>query len=151
MKYRTPFGAVLILLLLVAMTVAVQAQNRRAAINYVARGTAKMDANDLDGALADFTRAIELDRNYGASYFSRGLARRRLSDLDGAINVDLSCSFIFDTTPTADPTEVAKALKNGQPIQTVVGPITFDEKGDIKNAAYDINVWHDGKYGKLSQ
>jgi tetratricopeptide (TPR) repeat protein len=35
-----------------------------------------MDANDLDGAIADFTRAIELDRNYAASYFSRGLARR---------------------------------------------------------------------------
>jgi tetratricopeptide (TPR) repeat protein len=57
-----------------------QAQNRRAAIDYIARGTVKMDANDLDGAIADFTRAIELDRNYAASYFSRGLARRRVSD-----------------------------------------------------------------------
>jgi branched-chain amino acid transport system substrate-binding protein len=50
-----------------------------------------------------------------------------------------------------DPTEVAKALKSGEPIQTVVGPIAFDEKGDIKNAAYDINVWHDGKYAKLQE
>jgi branched-chain amino acid transport system substrate-binding protein len=48
-----------------------------------------------------------------------------------------------------DPAAVAKALKNDEPIQTVVGPIIFDEKGDIKNAAYDINVWHDGKYSKL--
>jgi branched-chain amino acid transport system substrate-binding protein len=50
-----------------------------------------------------------------------------------------------------DPMKVAEALKSGEPINTVVGPIVFDEKGDIKNAAYDINVWHDGKYGKLSQ
>jgi len=50
-----------------------------------------------------------------------------------------------------DPTEVAKALKSGQPVETAVGPITFDEKGDIKNATYDINVWHDGKYSKLQE
>jgi branched-chain amino acid transport system substrate-binding protein len=50
-----------------------------------------------------------------------------------------------------DPTAVAAALKNGEPIQTVIGPITFDEKGDIKNATYDINVWHDGNYAKLQQ
>lgn len=50
-----------------------------------------------------------------------------------------------------DPTEVAKALKNGEPIQTVVGAVTFDEKGDLKNASYDINVWHNGSYAKLQE
>jgi len=50
-----------------------------------------------------------------------------------------------------DPAKVAEALKNGQPFDTVIGPITFDEKGDIKNATYDINVWHDGKYAKMAQ
>ena len=50
-----------------------------------------------------------------------------------------------------DSTAVAAALKNGEPIQTVVGEITFDEKGDIKNATYDINVWHDGQYSKLKE
>jgi branched-chain amino acid transport system substrate-binding protein len=50
-----------------------------------------------------------------------------------------------------DPAAVAAALKNGEPINTVIGPIAFDEKGDIKNAAYDINVWHDGKYSKLQE
>jgi branched-chain amino acid transport system substrate-binding protein len=50
-----------------------------------------------------------------------------------------------------DPMEVAKALKNGEPIHTVVGDVTFDEKGDLKNASYDINVWHDGKYAKLQE
>jgi branched-chain amino acid transport system substrate-binding protein len=50
-----------------------------------------------------------------------------------------------------DPAAVAAALKSGEPINTVVGPIAFDEKGDIKNAAYDVNVWHDGKYSKLQE
>jgi branched-chain amino acid transport system substrate-binding protein len=48
-----------------------------------------------------------------------------------------------------DPSAVAAALKNGEPINTVVGQITFDEKGDIKNATYDINQWHDGKYAPI--
>ena len=50
-----------------------------------------------------------------------------------------------------DPAKVAEALKNGQPIDTVVGSVTFDEKGDLKNAAYDINQWHDGKYAPIQQ
>lgn len=50
---------------------------------------------------------------------------------------------------TDDPMKVAEALKNGTPIQTVVGEVTFDEKGDLKNASYDINVWHDGKYAPM--
>ena len=82
---KNPFGVILILPLIVLASLSILAQNRRSAIDYVARGTARMDANDLGGALADFTRPVELDRNYSASYFSRGLVRRRLSDLDGAI------------------------------------------------------------------
>ena len=50
-----------------------------------------------------------------------------------------------------DPMKVAEALKNGTPINTVVGPVTFDEKGDLKDATYDINLWHDGKYAPIAQ
>ena len=83
---KNPFGVILILPLIVLASLSILAQNRRSAIDYVARGTARMDANDLGGALEDdFTSPVELDRNYSASYFSRGLVRRRLSDLDGAI------------------------------------------------------------------
>ena len=48
-----------------------------------------------------------------------------------------------------DPVKVAEALKNGKAFDTVIGPITFDAKGDILNATYDINVWHDGKYAPM--
>ncbi|MGB3644798.1 MAG: ABC transporter substrate-binding protein [Mesorhizobium sp.] len=50
-----------------------------------------------------------------------------------------------------DPAKVAEALKNGEPVQTVVGPVTFDKKGDMTNASYDINQWHDGKYAPIAQ
>jgi branched-chain amino acid transport system substrate-binding protein len=48
-----------------------------------------------------------------------------------------------------DPAKVAEALKDGKPISTVVGDVIFDEKGDLKNASYDINQWHDGKYAPI--
>lgn len=50
-----------------------------------------------------------------------------------------------------DPMKVAEALKDGKPISTVVGDVIFDEKGDLKNASYDINQWHDGKYAPIAQ
>ncbi len=51
---------------------------------------------------------------------------------------------------STDPVAVAKTLRNTS-VDTVVGPVTFDEKGDVKNPRYDINVWKDGKYSKLTQ
>ncbi|QND53041.1 branched-chain amino acid ABC transporter substrate-binding protein [Phyllobacterium sp. 628] len=48
-----------------------------------------------------------------------------------------------------DPVKVAAALKDGKPISTVIGAVAFDEKGDIKDAKYDINVWHDGAYAPI--
>jgi branched-chain amino acid transport system substrate-binding protein len=50
-----------------------------------------------------------------------------------------------------DPTKVAEALKNGQPIDTVVGSVLFDEKGDLKDASYDINRWSNGSYASIKK
>ena len=50
-----------------------------------------------------------------------------------------------------DPVKVAKALENGQPIDTVFGPVSFDAKGDVKDPHFDINQWHDGKYAAISE
>lgn len=51
---------------------------------------------------------------------------------------------------STDPVAVAKTLR-ATSVDTVLGPVSFDEKGDIKNPRYDINVWRDGKYSKLTQ
>ena len=49
-----------------------------------------------------------------------------------------------------DPVKVAAALENGQPVETVLGPVTFDAKGDVKDPHFDINQWHDGKYAAIT-
>jgi branched-chain amino acid transport system substrate-binding protein len=50
-----------------------------------------------------------------------------------------------------DPAKVAQALENGQPVDTVLGPIAFDAKGDVKDPHFDINQWRDGKYAAITQ
>ena len=50
-----------------------------------------------------------------------------------------------------DPLKVAQALESGQPVETVLGPIVFDAKGDVKDPHFDINRWHDGEYAPIAQ
>ena len=42
--------------------------------------------------------------------------------------------------------KVAAALENGEPVNTILGPVKFDAKGDIADPHFDINQWHDGKF-----
>ncbi|MEZ0171277.1 branched-chain amino acid ABC transporter substrate-binding protein [Microvirga sp. TS319] len=51
---------------------------------------------------------------------------------------------------STDPVVVAKTLRSTS-VDTVLGPISFDEKGDIKNPRYDINIWKNGQYSKLAE
>jgi tetratricopeptide (TPR) repeat protein len=55
------------------------------AVDYYNRGLAKQAKGDLDGAIADHTRAIELDPKYVPAYNDRGTAKQDKGDLDGAI------------------------------------------------------------------
>jgi branched-chain amino acid transport system substrate-binding protein len=47
-----------------------------------------------------------------------------------------------------DPKVVAKTLRSTS-VDTVLGPVSFDEKGDIANPRYNINIWKNGGYAKL--
>jgi tetratricopeptide (TPR) repeat protein len=51
----------------------------------VNRGLAKQRKGDLDGAIADYTKAIELKPDLAVAYVNRGNAKQAKSDLDGAI------------------------------------------------------------------
>jgi branched-chain amino acid transport system substrate-binding protein len=44
------------------------------------------------------------------------------------------------------PILVAAELKQDGPWPTVLGPLSFNAKGDVVNAAYAIYKWHDGNY-----
>src|SRR2546428_12695457 len=71
---------------------------------FLESGDRKLAAKNYDGAIADFTRVIELDPKFDLAYYNRGLARQAKGDLDGAI---------ADSTPAIelDP-KVALAYTN---------------------------------------
>ena len=50
---------------------------------------------------------------------------------------------------TTDPRKVAAALKELKDIPTVLGPITFNKKGDISKADYVLYVWKNGSYAQM--
>jgi tetratricopeptide (TPR) repeat protein len=53
--------------------------------NLVEQGVVKFDSGDLDGASADFNKAIELKPDYARPFAGRGRAKRDKGDLDGAL------------------------------------------------------------------
>jgi tetratricopeptide (TPR) repeat protein len=54
------------------------------AVEYYNQGNAKRNLKDYIGAIADYTKAIELDPTFGHAYYNRGLLKNALSDTDGA-------------------------------------------------------------------
>ncbi|MCR0984367.1 branched-chain amino acid ABC transporter substrate-binding protein [Roseomonas populi] len=51
---------------------------------------------------------------------------------------------------TVDPRKVADAMKASGPWQTVLGPISFDRKGDITVPDFVFYVWKNGSYAEMS-
>ena len=50
---------------------------------------------------------------------------------------------------STDPKKVAAALHGGLKAETVLGPITFDKKGDITASDYVFYIWKDGNYTEM--
>src|SRR5437867_1136275 len=59
--------------------------NLKEANAYNERGIAKEVKGDVEGAIADCTRAIKLDPRYAPAYSTRGLAKKNKGDLNKAI------------------------------------------------------------------
>jgi len=49
---------------------------------------------------------------------------------------------------TTDPHKVAETLKADGPWDTVLGPISYDKKGDVTKADYVWYIWHNGTYAE---
>lgn len=61
------------------------------AVGFLGRGCMYMNMDDLTSAIADFSRAIELEPTNEFAYSNRGAAYRKLADLDKAlVNYDLA-------------------------------------------------------------
>ena len=54
-------------------------------------------AKDLDGAIADYTRALQFEATDAALFYGRATARQKKNDLEGAL-VDYTKTIEFDPT-----------------------------------------------------
>ena len=52
---------------------------------------------------------------------------------------------------STDGRKVTQALREGDAIDTVIGPLRFDRKGDALGITYEIDVWKDGRYGPMTR
>jgi branched-chain amino acid transport system substrate-binding protein len=50
---------------------------------------------------------------------------------------------------TTDPKKVAETLKADGPWTTIIGPLSFDKKGDVDGPTYVFYVWKNGSYGQI--
>ena len=69
----------------------------RSAADFVARGLLRREKEDLDGAVKDFTRALELEPGLAAAYVNRAVARIESGDPDGA---ERDCARALELDPS---------------------------------------------------
>ena len=112
-----------LILLLLLIAGSVQAQEPASADDFSQRGINRFEKNDFEGAIADFTRAIELKaQQQEFCFYFRGLALYRRGRLDAAI---------------ADITK-AIALKQHPRFYGDRGNM-LAQKGDFESAIADLN------------
>ncbi|MGH7982195.1 MAG: tetratricopeptide repeat protein [Candidatus Udaeobacter sp.] len=83
----------------------------------------KLNRSDLDGAIADYSRALQLDPKNANAYHGRGIAKSELGDFDGAI-AD------FNRALQLDP-------QNAKTYNTLGN--AKSRKGDLEGAIADYN------------
>jgi tetratricopeptide (TPR) repeat protein len=103
--------SILLLPLLILIASTTQAQTTRLAREYVKRGIARFSRGDIDGAISNYEKAIEISPQLADAFFYRGKARRAKGDLNGAIT-DYEASIEIE-------------------------PHFAENNGDIANAYYD--------------
>ena len=92
--------------------------------DYCNRGVARQKKGDLDGALADYSRAIELSPQNATAYNNRGLAEITKGDLDGAL---------------ADYDRALQISPRNFEIRTNRG-VVRQRKGDLDGALADYDI-----------
>ena len=73
------------MLLTLVAALSLAAVGPQSADDYCKTGDQKFDKGDMDGAIADYTKAIALNPKHAFAYFNRALAKRAKGDLDSAL------------------------------------------------------------------
>jgi tetratricopeptide (TPR) repeat protein len=67
-----------------AVVFSTQAAHAQSAADYVNAGIEKGKRGDFKGAIADYSKAIEINPQYANAYKNRGIAKELVRDLKGA-------------------------------------------------------------------
>ena len=67
-----------------AVVLSTQAADAQSAAFFINRGRAKFKNGDYQGAITDYTMAIEINPQYANAYVNRGIDRELANDLEGA-------------------------------------------------------------------
>lgn len=110
MRYKLCLPALLFLLAFCLAPAQAQ-QSGRAAREYLKRGAARMGRNDVEGALANYDKALKLDPAYAEAYVKRGMVRRAKGDLHGSIE-DYEKAHALDPRLTSNNRFVAESFNN---------------------------------------
>lgn len=111
--------------------------------HYYASGLKKQNKGDLDGAIADYTRAIELNSKYTEAFNNRGNVKGAKEDHDGAI-ADLSRAIELDPKHTISyNNRGAEKMQKGD----FDGAITDFNSAIELNPGY-ANAYHNRAYAK---
>ena len=93
-----PYFSILFIYLLI-LTPGAQGQEPKSADEYSQRAIARFQKNDLEGAIADFTKVIEMNgKDQAFCYYFRGMAHYRKGDSNQAID-DLSKAIALKPDP----------------------------------------------------
>jgi tetratricopeptide (TPR) repeat protein len=108
---KLPILSFVLVLLTTGMPLSAQTAN-----DFEMTGVEKANKGDLEGAIADFSRAITLAPDFALAYYDRGTARYSKGDLDGAIT---------------DLTNAITLVPNH--------PAAYNNRGIVRDKAGDIN------------
>jgi tetratricopeptide (TPR) repeat protein len=102
---------ILILPFLLLLASTAQAQNTRAAKDFVKRGITRFSRGDIEGAISSYEKALEINPQQADAFFHRGRARRAKGDLNGAISDYEACAQI-DPQLAENNRDIANAYFN---------------------------------------
>ena len=69
-----------------AVVLSTQAAHAQSATDYIIAGIEKFKRGDVKGAIADYTKAIEINPQYALAYYNRGITKDDLGNYQGAIS-----------------------------------------------------------------
>ena len=76
-----------------------ESSKKESAYSLYKQGNTKLDTGDINGAISDYTKAIEINPNYSDAYVNRGVAKGNSGDNAGAIS-DYSKAIKIDQSYT---------------------------------------------------